>query len=144
MAEPIQFNSELNTNITEVQKDPISDHSRDQQQHHATSKALKNTKLAVAQLTANALTNGVDEGGFKDLSMFQSTLFTLQHQQMFQLKLIEQLQSQLKSNRPKTVIQSTGTKTKVNDEPGPSSPANDRTAMIKISADDDEEEATMR
>lgn len=57
--------------------------------------ALENTKLAVAQFTAAALSKGVNESSVKDLTMLQSALFTLQHQQVFQMQIIEQLQHQL-------------------------------------------------
>lgn len=80
------------------------DHSDDPQQ------MLTNTEMAMAKLTANAMDNGLDETAVKDFSMLQSTLFTLQNQQLLQLKLIEQLQSQLKSKRPKSVNRATSSK----------------------------------
>lgn len=60
-----------------------------------TLEALEHTKVAVAQLAASTLAKGADEKSIKDLALLQSTLFTLQHQQVFQLQLIEQLQTQL-------------------------------------------------
>jgi hypothetical protein len=49
-------------------------------------------QVAVAQFAANALT-ATEE--VEDLTMLQSTLFTLQQQQLLQLQLIQQLQHQL-------------------------------------------------
>ncbi|XP_035702512.1 sal-like protein 1 isoform X4 [Folsomia candida] len=59
-----------------------------------TLEALQNTKVAVAQLAANALANNNGENA-QDLAVLQSTLFTLQQQQLLQLQLIQQLQHQL-------------------------------------------------
>lgn len=68
---------------------------------HVTLEALQNTKVAVAQFAANAIANSPDsETAIKELAMLQTTLFTLQHQQVFQLQLIQQLQSQLSMNKP--------------------------------------------
>lgn len=69
--------------------------SNDSLQQSMALEALENTKLAVAQFTAAALSKGVNESSVKDLTMLQSALFTLQHQQVFQMQLIEQLQYQL-------------------------------------------------
>lgn len=69
---------------------------------HVTLEALQNTKVAVAQFAATALANsGDNEAALQELAVLQSTLFTLQHQQVFQLQLINQLQQQLSLNRPK-------------------------------------------
>ncbi|XP_011302278.1 homeotic protein spalt-major isoform X2 [Fopius arisanus] len=63
---------------------------------HVTLEALQNTKVAVAQFAATALSSGADpEAALQDLALLQSTLYTLQHQQVFQLQLISQLQQQL-------------------------------------------------
>ena len=63
---------------------------------HVTLEALQNTKVAVAQFAATALAGGADsEAALQDLALLQSTLYTLQHQQVFQLQLISQLQQQL-------------------------------------------------
>lgn len=63
---------------------------------HVTLEALQNTKVAVAQFAATALANSADnEAALQELAVLQSTLFTLQHQQVFQLQLIQQLQNQL-------------------------------------------------
>lgn len=62
---------------------------------YVTLEALENTKVAVAQFAATALANGADQNALKELAMLQSTLYTLQHQQVYQIKLIEELQSQL-------------------------------------------------
>lgn len=51
-------------------------------------------------VTAAMATNGDNEDAQKQLAVLQSTLFTLQHQQLFQMQLIQQLQSQLSINRP--------------------------------------------
>lgn len=71
-------------------------------QNHVTLEALQNTKVAVAQFAANALAagaaNGDNEAALKDLAVLHSTLFQLQHQHVFQLQLIQQLQSQLSMN----------------------------------------------
>lgn len=71
-------------------------------QSHVTLEALQNTKVAVAQFAANALAagigNGDNEAALKDLAVLHSTLFQLQHQHVFQLQLIQQLQSQLSMN----------------------------------------------
>lgn len=65
---------------------------------HVTLEALENTKVAVAQFAATALANGADEASLKELAMLQNTLYTLQHQQVFQIQLIQQLQSQVTSS----------------------------------------------
>lgn len=69
--------------------------AKDSLQQNVAFDALESTKLAVAQFTAAALSKGVNESSIKDLTMLQSALFTLQHQQVFQMQLIEQLQCQL-------------------------------------------------
>lgn len=53
----------------------------------------------MAQFAATALANGADEASLKELAMLQSTLYTLQHQQVFQIQLIHQLQSQVTESR---------------------------------------------
>lgn len=54
----------------------------------------------MAQFVSAAMANNSDnEDAQKQLAVLQSTLFTLQHQQLFQLQLIQQLQSQLSINR---------------------------------------------
>lgn len=69
---------------------------------HVTLEALQNTKVAVAQFAATAMANsGDNEAALQELAVLQSTLFTLQHQQVFQLQLINQLQHQLKLNQVK-------------------------------------------
>lgn len=69
---------------------------------HVTLEALQNTKVAVAQFAATAMANnGDNEAALQELAVLQSTLFTLQHQQVFQLQLINQLQQQLTINRVK-------------------------------------------
>lgn len=64
-------------------------------QEHLTLEALENTKVAMAEFAMAALSKGANENSIKDLTMLQSALFTLQHQQVFQMQLIEQLQFQL-------------------------------------------------
>lgn len=67
-----------------------------------TLEALQNTKVAVAQFAATAMANNSDnEAALQELAVLQSTLFTLQHQQVLQLQLINQLQQQLSLNRSK-------------------------------------------
>ncbi|XP_012549951.1 homeotic protein spalt-major isoform X4 [Bombyx mori] len=74
---------------------------------HVTLEALQNTKVAVAQFAATALANNTDnEAALHELAVLQSTLFTLQHQQVFQLQLIRQLQNQLSLTRRKEDHQS--------------------------------------
>lgn len=69
---------------------------------HVTLEALQNTKVAVAQFAATALANNADnEAALQELAVLQSTLFTLQHQQVLQLQLINQLQQQLQIDRVK-------------------------------------------
>lgn len=63
--------------------------------NHVTLEALEHTKVAVAQFAATAIANGADETALKELAILQSTLFSLQHQQVLQMQLIQQLQSQL-------------------------------------------------
>lgn len=67
-------------------------------QENVTLEALETTKVAMAQFAAAALSKGANENSVKDLTMLQSALFTLQHQQVFQMQLIEQLQYQLAKN----------------------------------------------
>ncbi|KAL0274078.1 UNVERIFIED_CONTAM: hypothetical protein PYX00_006593 [Menopon gallinae] len=63
---------------------------------HVTLEALQNTKVAVAQFAATALATGGDNpAALQELAVLQSTLFTLQQQQMMQLSLIQQLQNHL-------------------------------------------------
>ncbi|XP_044267474.1 homeotic protein spalt-major-like isoform X3 [Tribolium madens] len=69
---------------------------------HVTLEALQNTKVAVAQFAATAMANNTDnEAALQELAVLQSTLFTLQHQQVLQLQLINQLQQQLQIDRSK-------------------------------------------
>lgn len=69
---------------------------------HVTLEALQNTKVAVAQFVATTMANNAEnEAAFKELAVLQNTLFTLQHQQVLQLQLINQLQQQLSINRSK-------------------------------------------
>lgn len=73
---------------------------------HVTLEALQNTKVAVAQFAATALAGGADsEAALQDLAFLQSTLYTLQHQQVFQLQLISQLQQQLSITHGQPVSQ---------------------------------------
>ncbi|KAF4517842.1 hypothetical protein B566_EDAN008784 [Ephemera danica] len=65
-----------------------------------TLEALQNTKVAVAQFAATALANNANNpAALQELAVLQSTLYTLQHQQMLQLNLIQQLQQQLQISR---------------------------------------------
>ncbi|XP_050306967.1 homeotic protein spalt-major-like isoform X2 [Anthonomus grandis grandis] len=74
---------------------------------HVTLEALQNTKVAVAQFAATAMANNTDnETALQELAVLQSTLFTLQHQQVLQLQLINQLQHQLQIDRHKEDDQS--------------------------------------
>jgi len=71
--------------------------------HHVTLEALQNTKVAVAQFaaTAMAVNNGAisNQNVLQDLAIVHSSLFTLQHQQMMQMSLIQQLRRQLQISR---------------------------------------------
>ncbi|CAK1603102.1 unnamed protein product [Parnassius mnemosyne] len=85
---------------------------------HVTLEALQNTKVAVAQFAATAMANNADnEAALHELAVLQSTLFTLQHQQVFQLQLIRQLQNQLSLTRRK-------------DEQRPSPPPNEPEPVV--------------
>lgn len=54
----------------------------------------------MAQFVSAAMSNNSgNEDAQKQLTLLQSTLFTLQHQQLFQMQLIQQLQSQLSLNQ---------------------------------------------
>lgn len=69
---------------------------------HVTLEALQNTKVAVAQFAATAMANSTDsEAAMQELTVLHSALFTLQHQQVLQLQLINQLQQQLSINTSK-------------------------------------------
>lgn len=76
---------------------------------------LDNTKVAVAQFAAIASGKGGDENPVKDLSLLQSTLFTLQHQQVVQMQLIQKLQSQLETASKKTKLKKSSPTTKAID-----------------------------
>ncbi|VVC41722.1 Zinc finger C2H2-type [Cinara cedri] len=71
--------------------------------HHVTLEALQNTKVAVAQFAATAMAINNEAASnpnvLQDLAIVNSTLFTLQHQQMMQLSLIQQLRQQLQISR---------------------------------------------
>lgn len=62
---------------------------------HVTLEVLENTKVAVAQFAASALANGADETSLKNLANLQTSLFSLQSQQIRQIQLIHELQSKL-------------------------------------------------
>lgn len=70
---------------------------------HVTLEALQHTKVAVAQFAATAMavkTGAVsNQNVLQDLAIVNSSLFTLQHQQMMQLSLIQQLRQQLQISR---------------------------------------------
>lgn len=61
-------------------------------------KTLKKTKIE-AECAANNPTKNNNETAVGDFTLLQSTIFTLQHQQVFQMQLIEQLQSQLAQSK---------------------------------------------
>lgn len=65
--------------------------------NHVTLEALENTKVAVAQFAAS-MCDPTSENALKELAVLQSTLFSLQHQQVLQLQLIQQLQSHIALN----------------------------------------------
>lgn len=90
----LKYQNSANSNGNDDENCRKSD-LKDSLQQNMAFDALESTKLAVAQFTAAALSKGVNESSIKDLTMLQSALFTLQHQQVFQMQLIEQLQFQL-------------------------------------------------
>lgn len=98
---------------------------KDNLQSNMSFDALENTKLAVAQFAAAALSKGVNESSIKDLTMLQSALFTLQHQQVFQMQLIEQLQYQLAKTNARKDKKWKPTKSDDGSEPNPSVCAED-------------------
>ncbi|CAA9998011.1 unnamed protein product [Nesidiocoris tenuis] len=86
-----------NNNSVEEEEEDVGFHGLG----HVTLKALQNTKVAVAQFAATAMANNADNpAALQELAVLQSTLYTLQHQQMMQLNLIQQLQQQLQITRP--------------------------------------------
>lgn len=90
---------------------------------HVTLEALQNTKVAVAQFVATTMANNAEnETAFKELAVLQSTLFTLQHQQVLQLQLINQLQQQLSINRSKASSPASLTNENDIEPPPPESP----------------------
>lgn len=76
---------------------------------HVTLEALQNTKVAVAQFAATALTGADSEAALQDLAFLENTLCTLQNQQVLQLQLIRQLQQQLLITHGQSVMQSSAT-----------------------------------
>lgn len=67
--------------------------------------AIQNMQMAIAQFAAKTIANGgnstgaENEAAMKQLAFLQQTLFNLQQQQLFQIQLIQQLQSQIALNR---------------------------------------------
>lgn len=59
--------------------------------------ALQSTKMALAQMAANAMINKETQSpaALQEIAVLQSTLYALQQQQIMQLQLIQQLQQQL-------------------------------------------------
>ncbi|XP_045112445.1 homeotic protein spalt-major-like isoform X3 [Portunus trituberculatus] len=62
--------------------------------------AIQNTRMALAQFATNAMNNTNanspnNSQTMQEFALLQGTLYTLQHQQMMQLQLIQQLQAQL-------------------------------------------------
>lgn len=98
--------SKFDDNFAAAATSNASDEPTPFTQERVTLEALENTKVAVAQFAAIALAKGADENAIKDLSLLQSTLFTLQHQQVVQLQLIQKLQSQLDSTSKKEKLPS--------------------------------------
>ncbi|KAM8716393.1 hypothetical protein ACLKA7_003295 [Drosophila subpalustris] len=70
-----------------------------------TLEAIQNMQMAIAQFAAKTIANGSsgadNEAAMKQLAFLQQTLFNLQQQQLFQIQLIQQLQSQLALNHVK-------------------------------------------
>ncbi|XP_055371159.1 homeotic protein spalt-major isoform X2 [Condylostylus longicornis] len=68
-----------------------------------TLEAIQNMQMAIAQFAAKTFANGgneaTNEAAMKQLAFLQQTLFNLQQQQLFQIQLIQQLQSQLALNQ---------------------------------------------
>lgn len=71
--------------------------------HHVTLEALENTKVAVAQFAACAMSVSAGVANnpnfLQELAQVNSSLFNLHHQQLIQLHLIDQLQKQLLISR---------------------------------------------
>ncbi|KAK3865422.1 hypothetical protein Pcinc_028968, partial [Petrolisthes cinctipes] len=59
--------------------------------------AIQNTRMALAQFASSAMNsqNSNNPQAMQEFALLQGTLYTLQHQQMMQLQLIQQLQAQL-------------------------------------------------
>ncbi|XP_071515249.1 homeotic protein spalt-major-like isoform X1 [Panulirus ornatus] len=59
--------------------------------------AIQNTRMALAQFATSALNSSSANSpqAMQEFALLQGTLYTLQHQQMMQLQLIQQLQAQL-------------------------------------------------
>ncbi|CAG7678922.1 unnamed protein product [Allacma fusca] len=79
---------------------------------NVTLEAIQNTKVAMAQFAANALNNHAtkntknnNNGSFQELAALQTTLFTLQQQQLLQLQLLQHLQQQLVSKSDQNSVQ---------------------------------------
>lgn len=67
---------------------------------HVTLGALENTKVAVAQFAATTPAGAGDgEAVLQDYALLKNTLYTLQHQHVFQLQLINQLTQQLSGSQ---------------------------------------------
>lgn len=86
-----------NNDIDDSERPTDSSKKEPLPKEHFKIDALEHTKMAVAQF-ATTMAKGNDDKSVKDISLLQSTLFTLQHQQVFQMQLIEQLQAQLAQN----------------------------------------------
>lgn len=102
---------------------------------HVTLEALQNTKVAVAQFAATAMANNTDnETAMQELAVLQSTLFTLQHQQVLQLQLINQLQQQLQIDRSKapSPVSSPPSDNEADSEPTEASPPPQNLPLCRI------------
>lgn len=108
-----QDSAKNHENVRAEQKnDSPKNDSEENPQEQFSLDALESTKNAVAQFAAAALSKGPNESSVKDLTMLQTALFTLQHQQVFQMQLIEQLQYQLAKTNAKKDKQRTISQTK--------------------------------
>lgn len=91
--------TETNDQENNTKHSPSSKSNELETQDKSSLEALEHTKALMAQFMAAASKNGSDEEGLKNLAMLQSTLHTLQNQQVLQMQLIQQLQNQLQQSK---------------------------------------------
>jgi len=111
-AQPTTTDKELDVDV-EMQDEtprqtsttPPASHAANSGAAPVTLEAIQNMQMAIAQFAAKTIANGSsgadNEAAMKQLAFLQQTLFNLQQQQLFQIQLIQQLQSQLALNQVK-------------------------------------------